>query len=143
MSFSQEPVVSVSSASIFQEDHTVLSEIDFTIDKGEFDSEDVKQFEQLLARLTSLLTEETPTLLHGDLWSGNFVAGANEKAYLIDPAVYYGHREMDLAMTRLFGGFDARFYDAYEEAAPLPVGLETRIDLYQLWPLVSEGRYHA
>ena len=58
------------------------------------------------------------------------------KACLIDPAVYYGNREADLAMTRLFGGFSGEFYSAYEEAYPLPPGVESRIDLYNLYPLL-------
>ena len=77
-----------------------------------------------------------PSLLHGDLWSGN--AGFIEEGPVIfDPAVYYGDREADLAMTELFGGFPARFYDAYNEAFPLPDGYETRKHLYNLYHLLN------
>jgi fructosamine-3-kinase len=77
-----------------------------------------------------------PSLLHGDLWSGN--AGFIEEGpVLFDPAVYYGDREADLAMTELFGGFPARFYDAYNEAFPLPDGYEARKHLYNLYHLLN------
>ena len=77
-----------------------------------------------------------PSLLHGDLWSGNagFIDGG---PVLFDPAVYYGDRETDLAMTELFGGFPARFYEAYEEAFPLPEGYESRKHLYNLYHLLN------
>jgi fructosamine-3-kinase len=76
------------------------------------------------------------SLLHGDLWSGN--AGFIEKGPVIfDPAVYYGDREADIAMTELFGGFPARFYDAYNEAFPLPAGYETRKHFYNLYHLLN------
>lgn len=65
---------------------------------------------------------EYPSLLHGDLWSGNVIAGNDGLACLIDPAVYVGHAEADLAMTELFGGFPESFYAAYKEAAPLQPG---------------------
>jgi fructosamine-3-kinase len=77
-----------------------------------------------------------PSLLHGDLWSGN--AGFIEEGPVIfDPAVYYGDREADLAMTELFGGFPARFYDAYNEVFPLPAGYETRKHFYNLYHLLN------
>jgi protein-ribulosamine 3-kinase len=77
-----------------------------------------------------------PSLLHGDLWNGN--AGFIEDGPVIfDPAVYYGDREADLAMTELFGGFPARFYDAYHEAFPLPTGYETRKHFYNLYHLLN------
>ena len=78
-----------------------------------------------------------PSLLHGDLWSGNWGADANGSPYIFDPAVYHGDREADLAMTRLFGGFGQDFYCAYEEAWPLPRGWERRVDLYNLYHLLN------
>ncbi|HKJ17273.1 MAG TPA: fructosamine kinase family protein [Xanthomonadales bacterium] len=80
---------------------------------------------------------ESPSLLHGDLWGGNFMADEQGRACLIDPAVYYGHREADLAMTRLFGGFDASFYSAYEEAWPLESEWQERLQIYQLYHLLN------
>jgi protein-ribulosamine 3-kinase len=77
-----------------------------------------------------------PSLLHGDLWSGN--AGFTEEGPVVfDPAVYYGDREADLAMTELFGGFPKQFYQAYDEAFPLPAGYEQRKHLYNLYHLLN------
>ena len=78
-----------------------------------------------------------PSLLHGDLWSGNWGADEAGTPYLFDPAVYYGDREADLAMTRLFGGFGAAFYAAYEDRWPLAPGWERRVDLYNLYHLLN------
>jgi protein-ribulosamine 3-kinase len=78
-----------------------------------------------------------PSLLHGDLWAGNWLALASGEPAIFDPAVYYGDREADLAMTRLFGGFGAAFYRAYETAAPLPEGALLRRDLYNLYHVLN------
>jgi fructosamine-3-kinase len=78
-------------------------------------------------------SQEPPSLLHGDLWSGNFLIDENGTACLIDPAVYYGHREADLAMTRLFGGFDIDFYESYQYHFPLPDGYPERENIYKLY----------
>lgn len=95
--------------------------------------------DRLLARLGDFLDEpaEPAGLLHGDLWGGNYLVDATGSAALIDPAVYYGRREADLAMTRLFGGFDQRFYDAYGEAWPLAPGSEDRLAIYELYHLLN------
>lgn len=93
-------------------------------------------FETLFAKLSSLIPDEKPALLHGDLWNGNMLVDENGQPCLIDPAVYYGHREVDLAMTKLFGGFQQRFYDAYHESFPLAPGFDDRVDLFNLYPLL-------
>jgi len=93
-------------------------------------------FDQLFEKLSELLIDDAPSLIHGDLWSGNFMVGVDGQAVLIDPAVAYGHREMDLAMTRLFGGFNQTFYEAYHESYPLEAGFEDRFDIYNLYPLM-------
>jgi len=80
--------------------------------------------------------EESPSRLHGDLWGGNLHADETGQPCLIDPAVYGGHREIDLAMMRLFGGFGERVFAAYEEAWPLAPGSGERVSLYQLYPLL-------
>ncbi len=80
---------------------------------------------------------EPPSLLHGDLWSGNYLVDKHGEACLIDPAVYFGHREADLAMTRLFGGFSADFYQSYEVAFPLANGWPDRLPIYQLYHLLN------
>ena len=90
-------------------------------------------------RITELLASalEAPSLLHGDLWGGNYLVDERGQACLIDPAAYFGHREADLAMTRLFGGFEPRFYSAYQEALPLVDGHEQRLPIYQLYHLLN------
>jgi fructosamine-3-kinase len=76
-------------------------------------------------------------LLHGDLWSGNFLVGADGQAVVIDPAVYYGHREAELAMPLLFGGFPPEFFEAYCEVWPLNEGWRDRVELYKLYHLLN------
>jgi protein-ribulosamine 3-kinase len=94
-------------------------------------------FDRLLPRLEDLVgPPEPPARLHGDLWGGNAMADEQGLPCLIDPAVYGGHREVDLAMMRLFGGFSARVFAAYEEAFPLPPSSATRVPLYQLYFLM-------
>jgi protein-ribulosamine 3-kinase len=78
-----------------------------------------------------------PSLLHGDLWSGNWGATSAAVPYVFDPAVYFGDREADLAMTRLFGGFGHEFYAAYQAEWPLPTGWQRRVDLYNLYHLLN------
>jgi len=99
-------------------------------------SSDVKSFERLYKCLNAIYPNESPALLHGDLWSGNVSNTVNNVPIVFDPAVYYGHREMDLAMTRLFGGFANGFYTAYINSYPLEKGWEQRVKYSQLYPLL-------
>ncbi|MFQ5486860.1 MAG: fructosamine kinase family protein, partial [Gammaproteobacteria bacterium] len=78
-----------------------------------------------------------PALLHGDLWSGNYAVTRSGEPVIFDPAVYYGDREADLAMTELFGGFPAAFYDAYNEAWPLAPAYRVRKTLYNLYHILN------
>ncbi len=78
-----------------------------------------------------------PSLLHGDLWGGNWCCDSDGLPCIYDPAVYFGDREADIAMTRLFGGFGSGFYAAYEEAWPLEPGHEMRADLYNLYHVLN------
>ncbi|HMO61233.1 MAG TPA: fructosamine kinase family protein [Ferruginibacter sp.] len=96
----------------------------------------LKDLEKLCTKLPVLFPEEPPALLHGDLWSGNYMVAANGNACVYDPAVYFGHREMDIGMSRLFGGFHRRFYEAYHYHYPLQPGWEERLPLTQLYPLL-------
>ena len=94
--------------------------------------------DRLVDRLGDLLPEAPPpSLLHGDLWGGNAVPTADGRFALIDPAVYVGHREADLAMTELFGGFSAAFYEGYREAWPLEPGYAERREVYNLFHLIN------
>jgi protein-ribulosamine 3-kinase len=99
----------------------------------------VRAMARLEPRLPALLagSDEPPSLLHGDLWGGNFLVDEHGAPVLIDPAVYYGHREAELGMTLLFGGFGAAFYEAYERTWPLPDGWRERVPLYQLYHLLN------
>lgn len=81
--------------------------------------------------------EPQPSLVHGDLWGGNWGVLRNGEPCVFDPAVYYGDREVDIAMTQLFGGFDAAFYAAYERVSPLPPGADARRALYNLYHLLN------
>jgi fructosamine-3-kinase len=82
-------------------------------------------------------SDAKPSLLHGDLWSGNFMTDEKGDACLIDPAVYYGHREADLAMTKLFGGFSQSFYDSYNDTFPLSEGWKYRENIYMLYHVLN------
>jgi fructosamine-3-kinase len=93
--------------------------------------------DELLRRLPELVgPDEPPARLHGDLWGGNLHVGARGEPLLIDPAVYGGQREIDLAMMRLFGGFGERVFEAYGSSYPLAPGYRERVALYQLYPLL-------
>ena len=105
-------------------------------DNGRMEMEDLKAFESFEKKLPDIFPIELPALLHGDLWSGNFMVNENGNAVIIDPAVYYGHREMDLGMSQLFGGFHSRFYEAYHETYPLQPGWQERLDYCNLYPLL-------
>lgn len=105
--------------------------------KGLADAALRRDLERLAARLPERCgPAEPPARLHGDLWAGNVLVDPAGAPVLIDPAVYGGHREIDLAMMRLFGGFGAQVFDAYAEAWPLAPGWEERVPLYQLYPLL-------
>lgn len=98
-----------------------------------------KGFLYLESTIESLLRDSTeePTLLHGDLWAGNFLCDTNNNVHLIDPAVYYGHREADLAMTKMFGGFTPAFYSSYHKEYPLQDGWEYREGIYRLYHVLN------
>lgn len=94
--------------------------------------------ERLLAHLDEVLPMTPPaSVLHGDLWSGNALPAEGDRAALVDPAAYYGHREADLALTELFGGFDGAFYDAYRDAWSLEPGYPERREVYNLYHLIN------
>ena len=100
-------------------------------------SSDMRQaFDNLFKRLEEIFPKEPPSLIHGDLWSGNYMVDEKGEACIIDPAVYYGFREMDIGMSRLFGVFGNEFYEAYNEAWPMAPGWRERIDICNLYPLM-------
>jgi fructosamine-3-kinase len=105
-------------------------------DSSVFSDQDVDSANSFCNKLINLFPEEPPALLHGDLWAGNFLITSTGSAAIFDPAVYFGHREMDIGMTKLFGGFDQRLYDFYNDIYPLEEGWEKRLPVTQLYPLL-------
>jgi fructosamine-3-kinase len=96
----------------------------------------INDFEKLYNKLPEILSIEKPSLLHGDLWNGNYFYNLQGKAVLFDPAIYFGHREVDLAMMSLFGGFNREIYRIYVELFPLEPDWKNRLKIYQLYPLL-------
>ncbi len=103
---------------------------------GLLNTNDVSKFQKLFSGLDKMIPVEVPSLLHGDLWNGNFMSDVNGNPCLIDPAIYFGHREMDLAMTKLFGGFSEEFYEVYQAEFPMAPGFEDRVMIHNLYPLL-------
>ncbi|MFK5855698.1 MAG: fructosamine kinase family protein [Bacteroidota bacterium] len=111
-------------------------QVRFARNNGEIDKGTVVVFDRFYTKLENIFPAEPPALLHGDLWGGNFMVNQVGLPVIIDPAVYYGHREMDLGMSQLFGGFDKRFYESYNNHYPLERGWEERLDYCNLYPLM-------
>lgn len=114
----------------------LMPQLKSATDKGLITHDLNKKFESLYKLLPALIPEESPALLHGDLWSGNFLVGDRGQPVIFDPAVYFGHREAELAFTRMFGGFDELFYQSYQEAFPMQPEYKKRVDLFNLYPLL-------
>ncbi len=120
----------------FFRDERLSIQVKMARDSGKMNSTDVKLFNNFYSKLNDLFPIEKPSLVHGDLWSGNFMIDQFGEAVIIDPAVYYGHREMDIAMSMLFGGFNNQFYLNYNNYFPLEEGWEKRIHYCNLYPLM-------
>ena len=124
----------------FWRDRRLEPQLRSAIDRGLMGGADRRRFDDLFGHLQELLAvgnEDGPSLLHGDLWSGNVHMTADGAAAIIDPSVYHGHREVDLAMADLFGGFGPAFRSAYDDAWPLSPGYApTRRAIYQLYYLL-------
>lgn len=114
----------------------LLPQLKLAFDKGLLNNADVPSEETMVAVCNNMFPKVKPSLLHGDLWNGNFLISKDGKPFLIDPAVYYGHHEIDIAMTKLFGGFGDSFYNSYREIIPPVPCEEERKDLYQLYYLL-------
>lgn len=120
----------------FFRDHRLVTLVEQCRRRHLLHSRHEQSFEKLYHRLPEIFEEEKPSLLHGDLWSGNFMRDSNSQPVLIDPAVYFGHRSMDLGMTTLFGGFRQPFYEAYHHHFPFPSNYEEQWSVCNLYPLL-------
>lgn len=111
-------------------------QLKLAVDKQRVGQEMINTFGRFYKMVNQLFPVEPPALIHGDLWSGNFIVGQQGHPCFVDPATYYGHREMELAFTTLFGGFDDSFLESYNHVYPLEAGFYNRIDYYNLYPLM-------
>jgi len=114
----------------------IFPQLELARSKQLLSTNDIPQKQQMYRVCQELFQNITPSLLHGDLWSGNYLINTNDTPYLIDPSVYYGHNEVDIAMSRLFGGFSPSFYQTYEKHYPHSENTSARIDIYQLYYLL-------
>ena len=114
----------------------ILPQLEIAKKNTALDDAKIPSKESALKILRQVFGEVKPSLLHGDLWGGNYLISTDGTPFLIDPAVYYGHSIVDVAMSRLFGGFDAEFYDAYHEIIPKQTYYQEQIKLYQLYYLL-------
>lgn len=115
-------------------EHRLEYQLKLAIQNGLVSTGLIERYRNFYELLPGLLPVDKPALLHGDMWSGNVMVGENGKVCLIDPAVYYGHREIELAFTQMFGGFSYDFYDAYASAYPLDPGFDERVAIYNIYP---------
>lgn len=114
----------------------LIPQIELAKSSQAIDTFALNAFDNLFKKLNDLIPDESPALIHGDLWNGNFIVSQEGTAVLIDPSVSYSLREFDLAMSRLFGGFSESFYTAYQASYPCLPGLQQRIPIYQLYYLM-------
>ena len=121
---------------LFYAQERLLPQLKMTKEKRLLISSEIPSESNLLKGCERFFPKVKPALLHGDLWSGNYLINAQGIPYLIDPAVYFGHHEVDLAMTQLFGGFSSSFYGAYAEQIPAERLQNERKDIYQLYYLL-------
>lgn len=114
----------------------IQPQLDLALQNTLLSIQEIPHFDTMEKACNNLFPDLKPSLLHGDLWGGNYLIASDGTPYLIDPAVYYGQAEADLAMSRLFGGFSSSFYEAYHSVIPKLPNSQERNDLYQLYYLL-------
>lgn len=117
-------------------DKRINPQLKMAIDSGKLSQSLLSNWKRLMNQLEDLVPPTEPSLIHGDLWGGNYLFDENGTGVLIDPAVYYGHPEMDLAFTKMFGGFSPSFYEGYDSVSPLEDGFPGRVPIYNMYPLL-------
>ncbi len=123
----------------FFRDQRLQPQIDLAQRNGRCSNARRQKLERLITHLEEWIAgiPHKPSLLHGDLWGGNVIADEKSNPVLIDPAVYYGDREADLAFTQMFGGFSQAFYQAYQEIYPLEPGYQDRFEIYNIYHILN------
>lgn len=123
----------------FFRDQRLLPQVELAQRNGRCPQTRRQKLDRLLSRLDDFLggIPRKPSLLHGDLWGGNVIGDENFNPVLIDPAVYYGDREADLAFTQMFGGFSQAFYQAYQATYPLEPGYQDRFEVYNIYHILN------
>ncbi len=121
----------------FFAEHRLRFQIRLAVDAGRLDASEAARVDTLCRQLPDRIPSQDPALLHGDLWSGNVLFAAGDGPVLVDPACYWGWPEADIAMSRLFGGFDEDFYGAWAETYGPEPGWERRLDVYNLYHLLN------
>jgi fructosamine-3-kinase len=120
----------------FYAEQRLHQQFQLALKNGFFSENDLPTLQHTTTTLKQILAVIKPCLLHGDLWSGNFIINESGRPYLIDPAVYFGDPYVDIAMSRLFGDFGKDFYESYYHWSPKADNIQERIDLYQLYFLL-------
>jgi len=121
----------------FFAENRIAPQLKLAKDQGYAGDQMVKLLEKVISRADKYFPVEPPAAIHGDLWTGNFTTDVKGEATIFDPAAHFGHREMDIAMSKLFGGFDTKFYQSYNEEYPLEKGWEERLPVANLYPLLA------
>jgi fructosamine-3-kinase len=116
--------------------HRLVPLVKSARDKGIIDEKTVERFDSLYIRIPEVFEEEKPSLLHGDFWYGNYMCDSAGDAVIFDPASYFGNRIMDIAMSKLFGGFPDNFYHAYNTVWHLPFGWQKAVEVANFYPLL-------
>jgi fructosamine-3-kinase len=114
----------------------ITPQLKMAIDSNKMNSGILKHCDRMASKLDGLFPPAKPSLILGDLWGGNYLFDSNGAAALIDPAVYFGHPEMDLAFSKMFGGFSADFYEGYQSVTQIEAEFSERVPVYNLYPLL-------